>query len=170
MSMFGKRKFWRATPRDQDTATESYTANEPRYEVAEEDATYVGSYIETDILFGERIHWPAIDIDHPVWLRESSPGKFHLYIDKDVNESDYFNLLDALVNCGLVEEGFVKASIERGQTMLRLNMSDKHGEDARFVMNDSRQNINRYIALSEIAKKKEQEHVATNNYGYTLSE
>lgn len=38
-------------------------------------------------------HYPVIDIDHPCVLLESSPGKFHLYIDEAVPRRHYFAML-----------------------------------------------------------------------------
>lgn len=66
-------------------------------------------------------HLPALDIDLPCQLRPSStPGHFHLLIDHPVRWCDYVDLLHALAACGIVEPGYVSASIERGATFLRL--------------------------------------------------
>jgi hypothetical protein len=66
-------------------------------------------------------HTVMIDIDHPVRvLPSSTAGHYHLYIDKPVGEIEYFRLLDALAEAGLVEQGYVAASKVRGSTHLRL--------------------------------------------------
>ncbi len=86
--------------------------------VDEADAHLVASYCQT--VDGVRYHAPAIDIDIPVRVRESSPGKSHLFIDKQMTEEEYFELLDAFVKVGLVEPGYVEASKRRHATYLRL--------------------------------------------------
>jgi hypothetical protein len=66
-------------------------------------------------------HLPAVDIDLPCKLVESStPGHFHLLIDKPVRWQSYMDLLWALVEAGIVQEGYAKASEARGATYLRL--------------------------------------------------
>lgn len=94
----------------------------PRPFVDEEDAHLVCSYVGTEHLLGKpiRLHAPAIDIDYPVHVRESSPGKSHLFIDRVLTEENYFKLLDVMAEVGLVEKGYVKASKSRKTTYLRM--------------------------------------------------
>lgn len=86
--------------------------------VDESDAHLVASYCQT--VEGVRYHAPAIDIDFSVQARESSPGKSHLFIDKQMTEAEYFELLDVLVKVGLVEPGYVEASKRRHASYIRL--------------------------------------------------
>ncbi len=68
-------------------------------------------------------HMLLIDIDHPAYLvRSSTPGHFHLYVEVPggIDKRRYFNLLNALVDCGVIEHGYYKASMKRGYTTLRL--------------------------------------------------
>jgi hypothetical protein len=66
-------------------------------------------------------HTIAIDIDRPVRVRETdTPGHYHLFIDVPMPWEDYKAVLEALVNAGVVEEGYYRASVEREATMLRL--------------------------------------------------
>lgn len=66
-------------------------------------------------------HTPAIDIDFPVRTRQTdTPGHYHLLIDKPMPWEKYKNLLDALVEAGLVQPGFRDASVKRGASSLRL--------------------------------------------------
>lgn len=66
-------------------------------------------------------HYPVLDLDLPVYVVPSStPGHSHLYIDHLMTWEKYVALLRALADAGLVEEGYVKASIARGHTALRL--------------------------------------------------
>lgn len=77
--------------------------------------------ISSDDLISLDLHWPCIDIDHPIYVIPSStPGHNHLYIDMPMNGETYFKLLDALVDVGLVEEGFAQGSRRRGHSDLRL--------------------------------------------------
>lgn len=66
-------------------------------------------------------HKPVLDIDFPAALLPSSTeGHYHLYLDKEVIWDDYVDLLKALAKCGIIEQGYANASIERGHTAVRL--------------------------------------------------
>jgi len=68
-------------------------------------------------------HALVIDIDHPSWLVESStPGHFHLYVDVPggIGKDEYFALLMALANAGVIEPGYAGASAARGHSDVRL--------------------------------------------------
>lgn len=81
---------------------------------------------EADIVTSEMndrpgYHKPVLDIDMPVRVVDSStPGHHHLYIDKEMSWKKYRQLLKALVKAGIVEEGYLGASVERGFTGVRL--------------------------------------------------
>jgi hypothetical protein len=67
------------------------------------------------------LHKVVLDIDLPAQLIPStSPGHFHLYIDKEIGWRAYSRLLDALANAGVIEEGYAGASKARGYTAARL--------------------------------------------------
>lgn len=69
----------------------------------------------------EVMHAPVLDIDFPVFaIPSSTAGHFHLYFEKPVRWADYEELLKALANCGLIEEGYARASIARGATYVRV--------------------------------------------------
>lgn len=87
----------------------------------EEGADLVCSDVIASVLntTGAPKHKPVIDIDLPCSLVESSPGKFHLYIDKEVDEDIYFRMVMAMVRAGIVEEGYYNASKHRGYTAVR---------------------------------------------------
>ena len=77
--------------------------------------------ISSDDLVVPDMHWPCIDIDHPIRVVPSSTvGHFHLYIDVPFTGEAYFKLLDDLVDAGLVEHGFAQGSRRRGHSDLRL--------------------------------------------------
>lgn len=66
-------------------------------------------------------HRPVLDIDLPVRVLESStPGHSHVYIDYEMSWEAYEKLLWALADAGLIEAGYVRASVDRGYTALRL--------------------------------------------------
>jgi hypothetical protein len=72
--------------------------------------------------FGPAVfHKPVIDLDLDARLVESStPGHHHLFIDKVLTWDKYVRLLCEHAEVGLVEPGYVSASIERGYTSVRL--------------------------------------------------
>ncbi|WDS52067.1 hypothetical protein SEA_CARON_41 [Microbacterium phage Caron] len=79
-----------------------------------------GSIVTSEVADSTR-HKVLIDLDVPAYLVESStPGHCHLYIDKEVNASDVFAILDAFAKAGIVERGYATASRRRGYSALRL--------------------------------------------------
>lgn len=67
------------------------------------------------------MHAPVLDIDFQVFvIPSSSRGHFHLYIEKPVPWSAYKKLLVALAECGIIQEGYADASIDRGATYVRM--------------------------------------------------
>ena len=68
----------------------------------------------------EQMHTPVLDIDVPCELVRSTNGHAHLYIDVAVPWDAYLDLLHSLVNCGILEPGYVGASEARGFTAVRL--------------------------------------------------
>lgn len=75
----------------------------------------------TSMIRDSNMHKVAIDVDLPISVVPSStPGHGHLYIDKELTWPQYEKLLHALAEAGIVEEGYVGASVRRGYTSLRL--------------------------------------------------
>jgi hypothetical protein len=67
------------------------------------------------------MHKPVLDIDLPAHLIPSStPGHYHLIIDKEIPWEQYKILLNCLSYVGVLEQGYVDASIDRGYTAVRL--------------------------------------------------
>ena len=84
-----------------------------------EEATVVTSMVGQKL--GQGVHKPVLDIDLPVKLTESStPGHYHLFIDKELTWGQYTKLLDALETCGIIEPGYRSASLQRGYTAVRV--------------------------------------------------
>lgn len=85
-------------------------------------ANIVGSLVNGGRGLDNSIHMPAIDIDHRVEVVESrTPGHSHLFIDVPMTWEQYIKLLTVMVEVGIVERGYLDASIKRGMTALRLN-------------------------------------------------
>lgn len=79
------------------------------------DATLVTSRVQ-----GSRKHKVVLDLDMDAALVPSTtPGHFHLYIDKEMDWYHYANLLRALAQVGIIERGFAEASISKGYSSVR---------------------------------------------------
>lgn len=66
-------------------------------------------------------HYPVIDIDHACTLVPSTtPGHFHLYIDKAVPLDKYLDMLEAMAAAGIVQEGYFRAARARRFSAVRL--------------------------------------------------
>jgi hypothetical protein len=66
-------------------------------------------------------HILALDVDYRCKLVPSStPGHFHLVIDRAMEWHKLVDILNAMAAAGIVESGYAAASIARGQTFLRL--------------------------------------------------
>ena len=66
-------------------------------------------------------HYPVLDLDLPAVLVPSpTPGHSHLYIDLPIPDDTYWRLCDALVDAGVLQEGYVSACKSRGYTSVRL--------------------------------------------------
>lgn len=104
------------------------SSNEDEQETADqrEPAEYlnganVATSLRREATFFTPKHAVLLDLDVPAYLVPSStPGHSHLYIDVSISEPAYFRLLDALAQCGIIEEGYAKASKAKGATYLRL--------------------------------------------------
>lgn len=69
----------------------------------------------------ETFHRPVLDIDFPMAIVPSTtPGHGHLYLDKVLTWSQYVKLLEVLAEVGVLEDGYVQASIAREFTSVRL--------------------------------------------------
>lgn len=66
-------------------------------------------------------HKPVLDIDHRCLLLDSStPGHHHLIIDVEIEWEKYEKLLTVLAECGIIQEGYAGASIERHGSYIRV--------------------------------------------------
>lgn len=67
-----------------------------------------------------REHNLILDIDYPVTVVESSPGKSHLYIDHAMEWEDIIAIMAVMVKAGLVQKGYMFTSIQQGYTSVRV--------------------------------------------------
>jgi hypothetical protein len=80
---------------------------------------HLANAISSEIV-GSSLHAPVLDIDFEARLVPSStPGHYHLYLDRAVAWPAYEKVLRALAEAGLQEEGYVSASIDRRATFVR---------------------------------------------------
>ena len=90
------------------------------------DDLFAGGFSE----YEEPKHIVVLDIDHPAHLVGSSTeGHHHLYVEiPPCSHQDYLAFLDAAHKIGLIEEGYLNASMARGHSDVRLPWVRK-GED-----------------------------------------
>lgn len=101
-----------------DTKGDSGTFDEDDNRWAEssskEDANLISSYCK------DGMHRPVLDFDVPARLIPSStPGHSHLYIDKPMTWEQYEHLLIVMVDAGILEPGYVGASINHSASHVR---------------------------------------------------
>jgi hypothetical protein len=110
------RRFFKA---DLQKETPDYK-NPPKEMVQEKDANLIGSLVRGKIGDFNSIHMPVLDIDFPAELIPSStPGHFHLYLNKEVQWDKYYRLLQGLAEAGIIEEGYMRAAHHHGGTFVR---------------------------------------------------
>lgn len=110
-------------------------ANFSRVVATRTDAEVVTSEViqsqNENIALTNGLHSPVLDIDIPAHLVPSStPGHSHLYFDHLMTWRQYKRFLKALAKVGILENGYVKASIRRGHTAVRVPWLKK-GETCR---------------------------------------
>ena len=97
-----------------------------------DDAKIVGSRIA-----GTDKHIVAIDLDlDAVLVPSSTPGHHHLYIDREMDWDTYEQLLVALFNAGLIEEGYLDVSLRREETHLRTPWTKKTAAERTYRFED----------------------------------
>lgn len=118
LSFLSLRKFFFSPELDDPEVNPNY-ADDNRYEVADlNSANLISSELAYASLKGD--HMPVLDIDYDAHLEPSStPGHFHLYLNRTITWEQYKKLLDVMGEIGLLEPGFVKLSKERGASYVR---------------------------------------------------
>lgn len=83
--------------------------------VSQDKALLVSSLCE------DGTHAPVLDIDFWAELIPSTtPGHFHLYLDKKMSWKKYSQLLEALYEAGIIQRGFYEGCLARKQSMVLL--------------------------------------------------
>lgn len=84
-------------------------------------ANAVTSRTVASLLSSTPVHKPVLDIDFPAKLVPSStPGHFHLYLDREISWESYRKLLEVLGEIGLLQSGYVESAVSRGYSAVRL--------------------------------------------------
>lgn len=104
-----------ATIPEGDSADDDYDASH----VETEDIEKADIVLSVDPSTGK--HRPVLDIDFPLHtVPSSTPGHFHLYLDKPMPWSKYKKLIHALADAGIIEDGYASVSLDRKYTSVRL--------------------------------------------------
>lgn len=107
------RGYWECPGLD-DARPSNEGGHEERHPAKMVDANLISS------LCRDGLHRPVIDLDVGARLIASTtPGHGHLYLDTPLTWEQYLRLLDVLVELGLVEAGYVRASRTREATFVR---------------------------------------------------
>lgn len=107
----------------------TYEAKSGRYDTTDLDLAKV---ITSRIVDDPEHHKLILDVDLPAQLIPSSTeGHFHLYVDKPIEKAAWETLLFALAAAGLIEQGYMRASIARGFTAVRLPWIAKDKTDTK---------------------------------------
>lgn len=115
-SKFLQAHFVKSFMPSKDVSVDEFEVDE-RVESELADANVVSSKVRVS----QKVHRPVFDFDFPCLLLDSSTsGHHHLMIMKEVEWDDYKELLVCMAKCGLLEEGYVNASLERGYTSIRV--------------------------------------------------
>lgn len=102
------------------------------------------------------MHYPCLDLDYPAELIESStPGHYHLYLNPNggLTWAQYSTLLVVMGEIGLLEVGFVQASLRRGGTYLRPPWIRKGTEWATKRWRLEKEQLQREAELAEARKR-----------------
>jgi hypothetical protein len=109
--------------KDLNATGDDYNASADGVTTTEQEANVVTSQLDgqaSAFAFGQELHAPVLDIDFGAQLVPSStPGHFHLYFEKAMTWDNYCGLLKALGDVGILEAGYVKASLRRGYSSVR---------------------------------------------------
>jgi len=84
------------------------------------DATLDVANLVSSLIQDSQMHAPVLDIDFPCALAPSStPGHWHLYIDAAMPWHVYKQLLCAMREAGLLQDGFVNNALSARQSTVR---------------------------------------------------
>ncbi len=133
-----KRLYYKVTLNQDGDYDQSEHQEAYQRSVKESDANLVSSRLSAEEWWytnDEEAHAPALDIDNiEVTVKPSSTqGCYHLFIDKEMPWSDYALLLCVLGKVGILEPGYVEASLTRRASFLRHNTTKAIEKAARAI-------------------------------------
>jgi hypothetical protein len=89
----------------------------PTFDVKEKEANLVTSRVAG---VDNDVHAPVLDIDFEAQLVPSrTEGHYHLYLERPMHWETYSRLLHALAEAGIIQHGFLQASLQRHATCVR---------------------------------------------------
>lgn len=132
MEVFEKFEEHAKNPAKTDIPSEDFFCDELK-------AHLVTSYVDT--IDGVRYHAPAIDIDFPVHVRESSPGKSHVFIDTLIPEDQYMQLLRDMAKAKVVEYGYAHASNNFHCSNIRMPDMSKGTPNLQTVIDERKEKL-----------------------------
>lgn len=113
--IFSRQPYWVCF--EADNGDGHYNGSDTRWPVPSLDEA---NCISSEIAGTSDMHAPVLDLDFGASLVPSATeGHYHLYLDKALDWETYEDLLRALGNAGILEQGYVNASIERRATFVR---------------------------------------------------
>jgi hypothetical protein len=129
---FSKQRLYRVLRWSGDSAAFVNDGHDPATDVEETDdldTADVVSSVRKGLRGFTSKHMVMFDLDVPIEVIPSStPGHSHVYFpETNVSESALFALFEHMVNCGIVEPGYLGASRARGFAALRLPWVRKDG-------------------------------------------
>lgn len=103
-----------------ETAREDYVPGEaPSNDLGEEEIHPPN--LTSSTLYESNLHVLTVDVDFPcAVIPSSTPGHFHLMIDKTMTWDQYRTLLQAMADAGILQQGYVDASVARGASMVAM--------------------------------------------------
>lgn len=115
-----RARCFKVTKWSTNSASDEHTPD--RYEADTMSADVVSSRTKGS-LDREKQHQVVLDIDHEAWLvKSTTPGHYHLYIEvpDGIDWTKYGTMMLAMAAAGVLEPGYVNASISRGYSAVRL--------------------------------------------------
>jgi hypothetical protein len=72
------------------------------------------------------VHAPVLDLDiEHIYYESSTPGHAALLLNVQLDWTEYVELLTVLNKCGIIQDGFFEASIQRGYSSVRTPWTKK---------------------------------------------
>jgi hypothetical protein len=123
--LLGLYRLWSHLPRVFRRTTFRYPGYGGELQVEARCAAADANIVTSEVV-NTSLHAPVLDIDMPCALVPSStPGHFHLFIERGMTWRRYRRLLRALGRAGILERGFVHAALARRYTAVRVPWEKK---------------------------------------------